>query len=136
MKPRLKNREGVAAAELAICLPLLFLITMYCVQLAHGYHLKSVADQAAWRAIRYASSTQYQEDQIDQWKSDVVNEAIDELSQLSDFNEEDLQIEIDVTTNNDRVEIHLRLDLVMTPSLRLMMDKFEVHRYLQIRQYR
>lgn len=136
MKPRPQIRDGLAAAELAICLPLLFLITMYCVQLAHGYHLKSVADQAAWRAIRYASTTQFQDDQINQWKSDVTDQAIAELSQLADFNEEDLQIEIEVSSNDDRVEIHLRLDLLMTPTLRLMADKFEVHRDLQIRQYR
>lgn len=136
MKARIQRTRGIAATELAICLPLLFLLTMFCVQLAQGYHIRSVADQAAWRAIRYASTTRVRDDEVDAWKADVTSQAVDELSQLAQFDAENLSLNVNVTSNNERVEIELQLDLIMDNPLRLMPGNFEVHRNLQIRQYR
>lgn len=136
MKARIPRTRGIAATELAICLPLLFLLTMFCVQLAQGYHIRSVADQAAWRAIRYASTTRVRDDEVDAWKADVTSQAVDELSQLAQFDAENLSLNVNVTSNNERVEIELQLDLIMDNPLRLMPGNFEVHRNLQIRQYR
>lgn len=136
MKARIPRTRGTAATELAICLPLLFLLTMFCVQLAQGYHIRSVADQAAWRAIRYASTTRVRDDEVDAWKADVTSQAVDELSQLAQFDAENLSLNVNVTSNNERVEIELQLDLIMDNPLRLMPGNFEVHRNLQIRQYR
>ncbi|PQO35885.1 pilus assembly protein [Bremerella cremea] len=136
MKARILRTRGIAATELAICLPLLFLLTMFCVQLAQGYHIRSVADQAAWRAIRYASTTRVRDDEVDAWKADVTSQAVDELSQLAQFDAENLSLNVNVTSNNERVEIELQLDLIVDNPLRLMPGNFEVHRNLQIRQYR
>lgn len=136
MKARIPRTRGIAATELAICLPLLFLLTMFCVQLAQGYHIRSVADQAAWRAIRYASTTRVRDDEVDAWKADVTSQAVDELSQLAQFDAENLSLNVNVTSNNERVEIELQLDLIVDNPLRLMPGNFEVHRNLQIRQYR
>lgn len=136
MKARIQRTRGIAATELAICFPLLFLLTMFCVQLAQGYHIRSIADQAAWRAIRYASTTRVRDDEVDAWKADVTSQAVDELSQLAQFDAENLSLNVNVTSNNERVEIELQLDLIMDNPLRLMPGNFEVHRNIQIRQYR
>lgn len=136
MNARHLTRKGIAATELAICLPLLFVLTMFSIQLAQGYHLRSIADQAAWRAVRFASTNHFREEEIEQWKSDVTAQAIEELSQLPQFNEENLTLNIDVNTIGERVEIDLTLDLVMETPLKLLPGDFEVHRNLRIRQYR
>lgn len=128
--------QGLAATELAICLPLLFVITMFCVQLAQGYHIKSVANQAAWRAIRYASTTHFDEDEIEQWKSDVTAEAVEELSQLAAFNPDNLVLDLETTADDERVEIQMELHLTIDSPLQLMPGDFHVRRNLKIRQYR
>lgn len=133
---RRKRLSGLAATELAICLPLLFATTMFCVQLAQGYHIKSVANQAAWRAIRYASTTRFKDDEIEQWKADVTAEAVEELSQLTAFQSENLVLNLDTTEIDDRIEIEMEMHLTIDSPLQLMPGDFEVRRNLRIRQYR
>ncbi|PQO38770.1 hypothetical protein C5Y96_02495 [Blastopirellula marina] len=128
--------KGLAATEMAICLPLLFVMTMFCVQLAQGYHIKSVANQAAWRAIRYASTTHFDEDEIEQWKADVTAKAVEELSQLSAFDPDGLILKLETTTENERVEIQMEMHLTIDSPLQLMPGDFHVRRNLRIRQYR
>lgn len=128
--------KGLAATELAICLPLLFVATMFCVQLAQGYHIKSVANQAAWRAIRYASTTHFDEDEIEQWKADVTAEAVEELSQLTAFNADNLTLNLNTSTEDERVEIQMEMHLTIDSPLQLMPGDFHVRRNLRIRQYR
>lgn len=128
--------KGIAATELAICLPLLFVTTMFCVQLAQAYHIKSVANQATWRAIRYASTTRFDEDKLEQWKADVTAEAVEELSQLTAFNPDNLSLNLETTTLDERVEIELEMHLSIDSPLQLMPGDFEIRRNLRIRQYR
>ena len=137
MKCTKRNRwKGLAATELAICLPLLFVTTMFSVQLAQGYHIKAVANQAAWRAIRYASTTRFDEDELEQWKADVTAEAVEELSQLTAFEPENLVLDIVTATTDDRVEIEMQMLLTIDSPLKLMPGDFQVRRNLKIRQYR
>ncbi len=131
-----KRGRGLAATELAICLPLLFVTTMFCVQLAQGYHIKAVANQAAWRATRYASTTRFDEDQLEQWKADVTQQAAEELSQLAAFDPENLVLDLETTTTDDRVEIEVHMLLTIDSPLQLMPGDFQVRRNLRIRQYR
>lgn len=135
VRPR-DRMAGVAATELAICLPLLFVTTMFCVQLTQAYHVKAVANQAAWRAIRYASTTHFDEDEVEQWKSEVTAEAVEELSQLTAFNPADLTLNLETTTSDERVEIEMELHLTIESPIQLMPGDFEVRRNLRIRQYR
>ena len=128
--------RGLAATELAICLPLLFVTTMFCVQLAQAYHIKAVANQAAWRAIRYASTTRFDEDEVEQWEADVTAEAVEELSQLTAFNPDNLTIDLETTTSDERVEIEMELNLTIDSPLHLVPGDFEIRRNLRIRQYR
>ncbi len=131
-----QSTRAVAATELAICLPLLFVMTMFCVQLAQGYHIRAVANQAAWRAIRFASTTRFDEDEIEQWKAEVTAEAVEELSQLTSFDPDQLTLDLETTTTDDRVEIEMQMRLVIDSPLQLMPGDFEVNRTLKIRQYR
>ncbi|GAA4436373.1 TadE/TadG family type IV pilus assembly protein [Bremerella cremea] len=131
-----RSKRGVAATELAICLPLLIACAVYCVQLSQAYHLKAVANQAAWRATRYASTTRFKEDERDQWIASVQNEAIEELSQVGTFNPDQLQMDIETTTTDERIEIQLQLNLTIVPPIRLTSSEFHFHRTLKVRQYR
>ncbi|MBA2112946.1 TadE/TadG family type IV pilus assembly protein [Bremerella alba] len=137
MKSTRRNQlNGLAATELAICLPLLFATTMFCVQLAQGYHIKSVANQAAWRAIRYASTTQFDEDEVEQWEADVLSEAVEELSQLTAFNPDNLIIDLETTEIDERVVIEMEMHLTIDSPMQLLPGDFEIRRNLRIRQYR
>lgn len=136
MNDRRQNKHGIAATELAICLPLLCTLSFFCIHLAQGYHIRAVADQAAWRAIRYASTTRFRDDEVEQWKSEVTAQAVEHLSQLTRFEPEKLSVQVDVTKDNERVDIKLKLDLVIEAPLKLIPGDLEVHRNLQIRQYR
>lgn len=131
-----KHAAGLAATELAICLPLLFVTTMFCVQLAQGYHIKAVANQAAWRAIRYASTTRFDEDEFEQWEADVKAQAVEELSQLTAFDPANLTLDLETTTINERVEIEMEMHLRIDSPLQLMPGDFEIFRNMRIRQYR
>ncbi|MFN3153128.1 TadE/TadG family type IV pilus assembly protein [Bremerella sp.] len=133
---RNSQAKGLAATELAICLPLLFVTTMFCVQLAQAYHIKAVANQAAWRAIRYASTTRFDEDEFEQWEADVKAQAVEELSQLTAFDPEGLTLNLETTLINDRVEIEMEMHLVIDSPLLLMPGDFEIQRNMRIRQYR
>ena len=49
-------RSGAAAAEFAVCLPLVVLITFGAIEAANGIYLKQIVTQAAYEGARVAST--------------------------------------------------------------------------------
>jgi len=133
---RFRNR-GAAITELAIAFPVLFFPALFCIQAAQAFHLHAIADQAAWRALHHAATERFSPEDYEPWKETIRQEAVQELAQLAEFEEENLVVEVEMEEIDDeRREITLHLVLTIASPMQLVSGDLQFERNLKIRQYR
>lgn len=98
---RRHRRRAIAAAELAIVLPLVLLFLVATVDLARFAALRLTLCRASHLAATYGATRQYTAHDATAWRTNIVQLARDEVARNSNMNVALLHTEAQVITSSD-----------------------------------
>lgn len=98
---RTATRRGVVATECALTLPVLLLIGLASADFGRVAHFYETVASAARTAAEAGASQGFTDFTESDWQSRVRQAAVDELSSLPDFQENQATITVDTSTDSD-----------------------------------
>lgn len=111
MNTKLKvTRDGVAATEFAVALPVLMLLTLACADFGRVMHYHEVVSNAARTGAEAGAMHKFTPLTRGAWETDVREAVTEELANLPDFDEKSLDFKLTTTVDGNDLAI-VRLEI-------------------------
>lgn len=104
-----RGRSGAAAVELAVCLPLLLLVVLGCVDFGRGLYHYIALQNAAQAGALHASMNSYVGATKAAWDDAVLMAARDEMEQQTGYVRDQLTLQTPVVTVDDLGQRRVRV---------------------------
>ncbi|PQO26460.1 TadE family protein [Blastopirellula marina] len=100
-----KSRQGGAAVELAVCLPLLISVTVFTVDAANVHYAKATLDSAARIGAQRGATQQFTSFTYAAWKDDAETAIREEMAMMPGYEADRLQAAVEASESNERVTV-------------------------------
>lgn len=104
-----RSRNGAAAVELAVCLPLLMLVVLGCVDFGRGLYHYIALQNSAQAAALHASMNSYVGATKAAWDDAVLKAARDEMEQQIGYVRDQLTLQTPVVTIDELGQRRVRV---------------------------
>jgi Flp pilus assembly protein TadG len=133
------SRNGVAATEFAVTIPLLLLLTLACADFGRIAYYDHVVSNAARTGAELGAMRRFTEYTRPDWEASVRQGVLREMHNLPEFHESELTYELATTTDSDgiaRVSVELTYPFQTVVAWPGLPAEVPLHEEVEFRQFR